>query len=261
MPDLLIELLSEEIPARMQQRAAQDLRTLVTDGLVDAGLVYESAMAFAGPRRLVLTVAGLPDASPETAQERKGPRIDAPEKALTGFARSAGLANLQNCEIRQDKKGDFYVATITKPGQPAPVIIASVIEAAVRRFPWPKSMRWGAGTLRWVRPLHAIVAILSTKDGEAQVVPLEIDGIIAGDMTRGHATMVPRPIKVTRFEDYAASLFVAKVEIDGARRRQIILADARELAFAQGLELVEDEALANEVAGLVEWPVVLMGRL
>ncbi|MFV2093486.1 MAG: glycine--tRNA ligase subunit beta, partial [Hyphomicrobiales bacterium] len=169
MSDLLIELLSEEIPARMQARAAEDLRRLVTGGLVEAGLVYEGARAFAGPRRLVLAVEGIPAASPDTTQERKGPRLNAPEQAIEGFRRGAGLNSLDDCEVRQDKKGDYYVAKITTPGRAAPVIIAEVIEAAVRRFPWPKSMRWGTGTLRWVRPLHAILATLSTKSGESEI--------------------------------------------------------------------------------------------
>jgi glycyl-tRNA synthetase beta chain len=260
MPDLLLELLCEEIPARMQARAAEDFKKLVTDRLVDAGLVYEGAKAFVTPRRLALTVEGVPVHQPSITEEKKGPRVGAPEGAIQGFLKSAGLASLADARIEKDpKKGDFYVALIEKPGRPAIDVIAEIIPDVVRGFPWPKSMRWGEGELRWVRPLHTIVATFGPQTEEPKVVPLTVDGIAAGQETRGHRFMAPKPFSVRRFDDYMAKLEKAKVVLDAARRQDIILTDARNLAFAQGFELVEDGALLAEVAGLVEWPVVLMG--
>jgi glycyl-tRNA synthetase beta chain len=260
MPDLLIELFCEEIPARMQARAAEDLKKLVTERLVDAGLVYEGAKAFVTPRRLALAVDGVPGRQPDVTEERKGPRVGAPEGAIKGFLKSAGLASISDTKVEKDpKKGDFYVALIEKPGRPAIDVIADIIPDVVRGFPWPKSMRWGAGDLRWVRPLHAIVATFGPQTEEPQVVPFTIDGIVAGQETRGHRFMAPKPFAVRRLDDYMAKLEKAKVVLDAGRRRDIILTDARTLAFAQGFELVEDETLLAEVAGLVEWPVVLMG--
>ncbi|MDD9922519.1 MAG: glycine--tRNA ligase subunit beta, partial [Boseongicola sp.] len=257
MPDLLIELFSEEIPARMQARAAEDLKRLVTDGLVEAGLTYGGAEAFATPRRLVLAIEDLLGESPAVKEERKGPRTDAPEKALEGFLRSTGLTKDQ-LEARDDKKGQVWFAVIDKPGRPAAEIIAEVVEKTIRNFPWPKSMRWGSGTLRWVRPLHSIVCVLSD-NGEANVVPLQIDGITAADTTNGHRFMAPEAIKVAGFDDYAAKLKRAQVVLSAAERADRIWNDATQMAFAQGLEVVEDKGLLAEVSGLVEWPVVLMG--
>lgn len=259
MSDLLIELFSEEIPARMQARAADDLRKLMTDGMVDAGLTYAGAAAFATPRRLTLAVEGLLDTSPTLREERKGPRTDAPEKALDGFLRSTGLRKDQ-LEVRDDKKGQVYFAVVEKPGRPAADIVAEVLEKTIRNFPWPKSMRWGAGTLRWVRPLHSILAILSDEEG-AEIVPLTVDGIASGDTTRGHRFMAPKAFSVTSFEDYAAKLKHAYVILDPAERADLIHAEATNMAFAQGLELVEDKGLLAEVAGLLEWPVPLMGEI
>ncbi len=259
MPDLLIELLSEEIPARMQKRAADDLKRLVTDGLVEAGLTYASAGAFATPRRLALSVEGLLGESPTTREERKGPRADAPEKAIEGFLRATGLAREQ-LETRATKKGDVLFAVIERPGRPAAEIVAEVLESAIRNFPWPKSMRWGAGTLKWVRPLHSILCILSDEAG-ASVVPLSLDGIAAGDTTRGHRFMAPDAFSVTSFDDYRARLKRAHVLLDGQERADHIWHEATNIAFAQGLEVVEDKGLLSEVAGLVEWPVVLMGDI
>ncbi|TAK47157.1 MAG: glycine--tRNA ligase subunit beta [Xanthobacteraceae bacterium] len=265
MPDLLLELFSEEIPARMQAKAADDLRKLVTDKLVDEGLVYEGAKAFVTPRRLALTVQGIPARQPDLKDEKKGPRVGAPEGAIAGFLKSAGLKSIDEATIQKDpKKGDFYVALIEKPGRPALDVIADILPVIVRTFPWPKSMRWGArsekpGALNWVRPLHAIVATFGIDTEEPEVVPFEVDGIRAGDTTYGHRFMVPDAIAVRRFDDYAAKLAKARVVLDPARRRDIILQDAKNLAFAQGLELVEDSGLLDEVAGLVEWPVPLMG--
>ena len=259
MPDLLIELFSEEIPARMQAKASDDLRRLVTDGLVEAGLTYAAAQAFATPRRLTLALEGLPKGSQAVREERKGPRTDAPEKALEGFLRSTGLTKDQ-LEARDDKKGQVWFAVIEKPGRDAADIVAEVLEKTIRDFPWPKSMRWGDGTLRWVRPLHSILAIL-TETGETSVVPLDIDGIRAGDTTEGHRFMRAGRFKVTSFEDYAAKLKRAQVILDPTERAERIWHDATQAAFAQGLEVVEDKGLLAEVAGLVEWPVVLMGEI
>ncbi|MFI0396834.1 glycine--tRNA ligase subunit beta [Paracoccus jiaweipingae] len=257
MPDLLIELFSEEIPARMQAKAREDLRKLVTDGLVGAGLTYAGAGAFSTPRRLTLTIQGLSPESPTTREERKGPRVDAPEKALDGFLRGAGLTR-DDLEIRDDKKGQVYFATITRPGRPAADIVAEVLDTTIRNFPWPKSMRWGTGSLRWVRPLHSIICLLSDQGG-AQVVPLTVDGIAAGDETRGHRFMAPDAFRVTGFDDYTARLRRAKVMLDPAEREAEIRAQAENLAFSRGWQIVPDDGLMRELAGLVEWPVPLMG--
>ncbi|MEM8791250.1 MAG: glycine--tRNA ligase subunit beta [Pseudomonadota bacterium] len=259
MPDLLIELFSEEIPARMQARAAEDLQKLVTDKLVEAGLTYVSAGSFVTPRRLVLTLEGLPAMTSAQREERKGPRADAPEKAIEGFLRSTGLSREQ-LEVRDDKKGQVLFAVIDRPGRAAEEVIAEAVTETVRTFPWPKSMRWGSGNLRWVRPLHAILCILSDEAG-ARVVPFEIDGIESGDTTRGHRFRAPDAFSVTSFEDYAAKLAAAKVMLDPAERQAKIAHDAEQLAFAQGLEIVEDKGLLAEIAGLVEWPVTLMGEI
>jgi glycyl-tRNA synthetase beta chain len=259
MPDLLLEFLSEEIPARMQARAVEDLRKLVTDRLVAAGLVYEGAKAFATPRRLALSVHGVPARQPDIKEERKGPRVGAPENAIAGFLKAAGLKSIKDAKVQPDKKGDFYVAVIEKQGRPAIEVIAEIVPDVVQVFPWPKSMRWGSGKLNWVRPLHSILATFGPETEEPDIVRFNVDGLSAGDETRGHRFMVPAPFKVRHFDDYVAKLEKAKVVLDPARRADIILADAKNLAFAQGFELVEDEGLLAEVAGLVEWPVTLMG--
>jgi glycyl-tRNA synthetase beta chain len=259
MPDLLLEFLSEEIPARMQARAAEDLRKLVTDRLVAAGLVYEGAKAFATPRRLTLSVHGVPARQPDIKEEKKGPRVGAPENAIAGFLKAAGLKSIKDAKVQPDKKGDFYVAVIEKQGRAAIDVIAEMIPDVVRTFPWPKSMRWGSGRLNWVRPLHSIIATFGPETEEPDIVRFSVDGLAAGDETRGHRFMAPVPFKVRHFDDYMAKLEKAKVVLDPARRADIILADAKNLAFAQGFELVEDQGLLAEVAGLVEWPVTLMG--
>ncbi|MFT7595023.1 MAG: glycyl-tRNA synthetase beta chain [Paracoccaceae bacterium] len=259
MPDLLIELLSEEIPARMQIRAAEDLKKRMTDGLVAAGLTYAGAAGLSTPRRLTLAVEGLLAASPTLREERKGPRVDAPDKAIDGFLRGAGLTRDQ-LEERDTPKGRVFFAAIEKPGRPADEIVAEVLEEVIRNFPWPKSMRWGDGTLRWVRPLQSILCILSDETG-AQVVPMAVDGYTASDTTEGHRFMAPGRFAVTSFSDYEAKLKRAYVILSPAERAAHIQADAANMAFAAGLELVEDKALLDEVAGLVEWPVVLMGEI
>ncbi|MFZ0421711.1 MAG: glycine--tRNA ligase subunit beta [Xanthobacteraceae bacterium] len=264
MPDLLLELFSEEIPARMQARAAEDLRKAVTDRLVDAGLVYEGAKAFVTPRRLTLSVHGVPVRQPDLREEKKGPRVGAPDNAIAGFLKGAGLKSIAEAKVQPDKKGDFYMAVIEKPGRAAIDVIGEILPAVIKSFPWPKSMRWGAasqspGALTWVRPLHSIVATFGPETEEPDVVAFSVGGIAAGNQTRGHRFLAPEPFTVRRFDDYQRKLGEAKVVLDPERRRDIIRTEAKQLAFAQGLEVVEDEGLLNEVAGLVEWPVVLMG--
>jgi glycyl-tRNA synthetase beta chain len=265
MPDLLLELRSEEIPARMQRKAAGDLRKILTDGLVEAGLTYEAAREYWTPRRLALDVRGLTARSKDVSEEIKGPSTAAPEQAVQGFLRKAGLSSLAEAHVHSDpKKGDFYVAHVSKPGRSAEDIIAGLVPVIIRTFPWPKSMRWGPasakpGSLRWVRPLQSILCTFGPETEEPVVVDFEIDGIRSGNITYGHRFHAPDAISVRRFDDYVTKLEAAKVVLDADRRKEIILADARNLAFANGLELVEDEGLLEEVSGLVEWPVVLRG--
>ena len=266
MPDLLLELRSEEIPARMQRKAAGDLKKLLTDGLVEAGLTYEAAREYWTPRRLTLDLRGLTARSKDVREERKGPSVSAPSQAIDGFVRAAGLSSISEAQVQSDpKKGDFYVAIISKPGRAAGEIIAELMPRIIREFPWPKSMRSGKasakpGSLKWVRPLQSIICMLGTEPEEPVLVEFEVDGISSGNVTYGHRFHAPDPFTVKRFEDYAAKLEKAKVVLDAERRKEIILSDAKNLCFAQGLELIEDEALLEEVSGLVEWPVVLMGE-
>jgi len=266
MPDLLLELFCEEIPARMQRRAATHLREAVTGALVDAGLTYEGAREYWTPRRLTLDVRGLTARSADQTEERKGPRVDAPEKAIAGFLRGAGLGSVDEAEVRSDpKKGDFLVAVIRKPGRDAEQIVAEAMPKIIRDFPWPKSMRWGAasaepGSLRWVRPLQSILCTFGPETEEPTVIDFAVDGLRAGNVTRGHRFHAGEAFAVRRFDDYAAELEKRFVILDAERRKQIIATDAQNLAFANGIELVEDDALLDEVAGLVEWPVVLMGE-
>jgi glycyl-tRNA synthetase beta chain len=278
MPDLLLELHSEEIPARMQARAAEDLRKLVTDGLVERGFIYEGARTLVTPRRLTLAVQGLPARGQDVREEKKGPRVGAPQPAIDGFLRSAGLSSIDQATIQSDpKKGDSYIAVIARPGRPTADVLTELLPDVIRAFPWPKSMRWGASSgpegksyvlgqgkgteaLRWVRPLRAILCTFATEHEEPETIRFEVDGIASGNSTFGHRFMSDgKPIAVKRLDDYLSKLEAAKVIADPARRKETILHEARQLCFAQGLELVEDEALAGEVAGLVEWPVLLMG--
>ncbi|TPN74942.1 glycine--tRNA ligase subunit beta [Mesorhizobium sp. CU2] len=266
MPDLLLELRSEEIPARMQRKAAGDLRKMLTDGLVEAGLTYEAAREYWTPRRLTLDIRGLTARSKDIREEIKGPSTTAPDQAVQGFLRKAGLSSIADAHVHSDpKKGDFYVAHISKPGRAAEEIIAELVPGIIKNFPWPKSMRWGPasakpGSLRWVRPLQSIVCTFGPETEEPVVVDFDIDGIRSGNVTYGHRFHAPDPITVRRFDDYVTKLEAAKVVLDADRRKEIILADARNIAFANGLDLVEDEGLLEEVSGLVEWPVVLMGE-
>ncbi|MER8850465.1 glycine--tRNA ligase subunit beta [Mesorhizobium australicum] len=266
MPDLLLELRSEEIPARMQRKAAGDLKKMLTDGLVEAGLTYEAAREYWTPRRLTLDIRGLNARSKDIHEDIKGPSTSAPEQAVQGFLRKAGLSSIAEAHVHSDpKKGDFYVAHISKPGRAAEEIIAGLVPDIIRNFPWPKSMRWGPasakpGSLRWVRPLQSILCTFGPETEEPVVVDFEIDGIRSGNITYGHRFLAPGEITVRRFDDYVGKLEAGKVVLDADRRKEIILADARNLAFANGLDLVEDEGLVEEVSGLVEWPVVLMGE-
>lgn len=277
MPDFLLELRSEEIPARMQRKAAGDLKKMVTDALVDAGLTYEGAREYWTPRRLTLDIRGLTARSADIKEEKKGPSTSAPQGAIDGFLRGAGLTSIDQATIKTDpKKGDFYVAYLEKPGRAAEEIIADVMPGIIRTFPWPKSMRSGFASmpkgsgyggiegkgmesLRWVRPLQSIVCTFGPEHDEVQVIPFEIDGIVASNVTYGHRFHAPDAITVKRFDDYVTSLERAKVILDAERRKDMILHDSRDIAFANGLELVEDEGLLEEVSGLVEWPQVLLG--
>jgi glycyl-tRNA synthetase beta chain len=253
--DLLLELFSEEIPARMQTQGAKDLERLVVGALSDRGLLFEGARSFAGPRRLTLAISGLPSKQPDVSEERKGPRVGAPEKAIEGFLKSAGVT-LDQCEKRADPKGDFYVAKISRKGRATADVLGEILPETIGKLPWPKSMRWGDGTFRWVRPLHRIVAMF---DGE--IVPFKVAGVASGNATLGHRFLSSGEIHVRRFEDYEKKLRAAHVIVDGAERREIIQHEAKQKAFALGLELIEDEGLLNEVMGLAEWPVVLIGTI
>ncbi|MFD1197787.1 glycine--tRNA ligase subunit beta [Brucella gallinifaecis] len=267
MPDLLLELFSEEIPARMQRKAAGDFKKMITDGLVEAGLTYEATTAYWTPRRLMLDIRGLTVRSKDVHEDVKGPSVTAPEQAIAGFLRKAGLSDVSQAHVHSDpKKGDFYVAHLTRPGRAAEEIIAELVPQVIRNFPWPKSMRWGAassrpGALRWVRPLQSILCTFGPETEETQVVEFDVDGIKSGNVTYGHRFLSDgQPIKVRRFEDYVEKLEKAFVVLDAERRKEIITQDAHNLCFASGLELVEDAGLLEEVSGLVEWPVVLMGE-
>jgi glycyl-tRNA synthetase beta chain len=255
MPDLLLELLSEEIPARMQQGGARELERLLAGALSDRGLLFEGARAFAGPRRLTLAVAGLPARQPDVSEERKGPRVGAPDKALEGFLRSAGVT-LDDCVKQSDAKSEFYVAVIRRAGRPTEEVLAEFLPRVLGEMVWPKSMRWSAGSVRWVRPLHAI---LCTYDGE--VVPFEFAGVASSNRTRGHRFLSPGEIEIRRFDDYRQKLADGHVVLDTEQRKEIVLHEARQKTFALGLELIEDDGLLEEVAGLVEWPVPFIGRI
>ena len=259
MPDLLIELLSEEIPARMQRKASSDLEKLFTEGISELGLTYESSANFSTPRRLTLVLENVSSKSLSRVEEKRGPRKDAPEKAVQGFLKSVGL-ELSQLEIRQEKKGEFYFASIRTEGRKAADIVSTVLDKTVRNFPWPKSMRWGEGSLKWVRPLHSIICILYDEDG-SKVVNIDIEGISSGDKTFGHRFMGNSDFSVNSFEDYVSKLKKEFVILDPSERAEIILQEIKNQAFAQGLELINDPNLLSEVVGLVEWPVVLMGKL
>lgn len=253
MADFLLELFSEEIPARMQPKAAEDLKRLFGAALAEAGLAADAIETHATPRRLSLVARGLPLATPDVSEERRGPRADAPAQAIEGFLKSTGLARDQ-LEERDDAKGRFLYAVIARAGRPTRDVLAEAVPAIVRSFPWPKSMRWGAGSLRWVRPLQSVVALL---DGE--VVDLDIDGIRSGRITRGHRFLSRGPVEIASAADYAPALRAAYVILSADERAKIIGDRARELAASRKLELIEDAGLLAENAGLTEWPVPLIG--
>lgn len=255
MPDLLLELFSEEIPARMQAAAAKDLERLVVGALSDRGLLFESIKTFSGPRRLTLVIGGLPAQQKDVEEERKGPRVGAPEKAIEGFLRSAGVT-LEQCVKENDGKGEFYVARIKRAGRATADVLAELLPETLAKLPWPKSMRWPGSPVRWVRPLHAIVCTL---DGD--IVPFSFAGVESGNTTHGHRFLSKGAIEVRRFDDYEKKLHDARVVIAAENRRDVILNDMKQKAFALGLEWIEDQGLADEVSGLAEWPVVLIGKI
>ena len=261
MADLLLEIFSEEIPARMQARAAEDLKRLVCDGLTAAGLEYESAAAYVTPRRLALSVEGLPLTQPDVTEERRGPRVGAPEQALAGFLKANNLASIDACEQRDTGKGVFYFLTVEKRGAATQDVLPELLVEAIRKLPWPKSMIWGEADFRWVRPLQSILCLFN---GQALPGRLDLGGgreILFGDRTRGHRFLAPAELTVDNAEDYKAKLKAAKVILDPAERRAAILSQAEALAARAGLVLKQDDALLEEVTGLVEWPVALMGRI
>lgn len=255
MPELLLELFSEEIPARMQARAAEDLRALVCDELAKAQLPYTGAAAHVTPRRLAVVVDGLPERQADVREERRGPRADAPEKAIEGFLRGAGLTRDQ-VEARETPKGTFLFAVVETRGRATNAVLADILPAAIQRLPWPKSMRWGNHALRWVRPLHAIVCLF-----DGAVVPFAVGPVTTGAATRGHRFLAPDAFAVTGFADYRDRLAAAFVLIDRAERRERIRKAADLLASAEGLTVRADLGLLEEVTGLVEWPVVRLGRI
>jgi glycyl-tRNA synthetase beta chain len=262
MAELLLELLSEEIPARMQTRAADDLRRLVADGLKAAGLAFSDARAFATPRRLALVVDGLPASRPDVSEERRGPRVGAPEQAVQGFLKGAGLASLDQAEKRDTGKGEFWFAVLRKKGGPTADVLPAVIDAAMKALPWPKSMKWGSGTMQWVRPLQGIVALFDGKVLAGEVSPGgRMAPIRFGDTTRGHRFLSKGEFQVSGFADYVAKLRAAHVVLDPAERKKIILDGAQKLTVEAQVALKTDEGLLEEVAGLVEWPVPLLGTI
>ncbi|MBT7757708.1 MAG: glycine--tRNA ligase subunit beta [Rhodospirillaceae bacterium] len=253
MADLLLELFGEEIPARMQARAADDLKRLVCDGLKAAELPFETAAAHVTPRRLILHITGLPEAQPDVREEKRGPKVDAPETAIEGFLRGNGLSRDQ-CEERELPKGTFLFAVIERQGRPTAEVLSEILPKTFADLPWPKSMRWGRGTTRWVRPLQSILALF---DGAA--VPLTFADVESGAQTRGHRFHAPETFTVSDFADYQGKLASANVVIDAGERRRTIAEGARRLAGDAGLTLVEDDGLVAEIAGLVEWPVPMLG--
>ncbi|EKE78203.1 glycine--tRNA ligase subunit beta [Oceanibaculum indicum] len=261
MADLLLEIFSEEIPARMQARAAEDLKRLVCDGLTAAGLEYESAAAYVTPRRLALSVEGLPLTQPDVTEERRGPRVGSPEQALAGFLKANNLASIDACEQRDTGKGVFYFLTVEKRGAATQDVLPELLVEAIRKLPWPKSMIWGESDFRWVRPMHSILCLFN---GQALPGRLDLGGgreILFGDRTRGHRFLAPAELAADNAEDYKAKLKAARVILDPAERRAAILSQAEALASKAGLVLKPDEALLDEVTGLVEWPVALLGRI
>ncbi len=257
MPELLLELFSEEIPARMQGRAAEDLKRLVTDKLKAAGLAFTRADSYVTPRRLALVVDGLPEKQPDITEEKKGPRVGSPAAAIQGFLKGAGLSSLEQCEKRTVGKAEFWFAVVRRQGLATADVLASALTAAIHELPWPKSMRWGEHHFVWVRPLHRLVGLFA-----GQVVPMKLAfGLASGDRTYGHRFLAAHEIQVRDFADYKGKLQQAKVVLDPVERRDVILRKADEAAKREGLTVKNDPGLLDEVTGLVEWPVVLLGSI
>ena len=260
MAEFLVELLSEEIPARMQARAAAELERLMLAGLAEAGLAHGTAASYVTPRRLALVVKDLPARQPDVTEEKKGPKEGAPEQALAGFMKANGLGDIAEASLRETPKGKFYFIERQIPGRPSPEVLAEILIATLQKFSWPKSMRWGANSFRWVRPLHGILALFDGKALEGGL-DLGVDSLAFSGQTSGHRFLSPAAFSVTGFADYREKLTAAKVMLDPAARHALIAKEARALAQAQGMSLKADDALLAEVAGLVEWPVVLMGEI
>ena len=262
MAELFLELLSEEIPARMQARASEDFKRLICDGLKAAGLAFGDAKAFATPRRLALVVDGLPATRADVSEEKRGPRVGAPDQAVQGFLKGAGLASLDQAEKRDTGKGEFWFAVVTRKGGPTADALPGIIDAAMKALPWPKSMKWGSGTMQWVRPLQGIVALFDGKVLAGEVSPGgQMAPVVFGGTTRGHRFLSSGAITVTGFDDYVAKLRAAHVILDPAERKKIIAERAEKLCADAGVVLRKDDGLMDEVAGLVEWPVPLMGTI
>ncbi|MBI4967497.1 MAG: glycine--tRNA ligase subunit beta [Rhodospirillales bacterium] len=256
MAEFLLELFSEEIPARMQARAAEDLQRLVGEGLKAAGLSFTKAQAFVTPRRLALVVDGLPLAQPDLTEEKRGPRDGAPQAAIDGFLKAAGLSSLDQCEKRDTGKGVFWFAVVEKKGRASADVLLDIVQSTLAQFPWPKSMRWGSGRASWVRPLQSILCLF-----DRQVVPVRFAGIEAGTMSRGHRFLAPDSFAVTDFADYRKKLEAAFVILDAEARKTRIKAELAKLAQAENLIVRDDPGLLDEVAGLVEWPVAYLGAI
>ncbi|MCA8903119.1 MAG: glycine--tRNA ligase subunit beta, partial [Hyphomonas sp.] len=258
MAELLLELFSEEIPARMQAKAEADLAGALEKALGEAGLSWKSLTACSGPRRLTVSIEGLSERSADVKEEKKGPKVGAPDKAIEGFLRGAGLTDISQATVQSDpKKGDFYVAVIETPGRDATDIIAEAVPAIIRGFHWPKSMRWASGDLRWVRPLQRIVCVL-----DGAVVPFDLDGIASGNEVEGHRVHGRGPYTVTGWKDYAKQLEgKGHVKLTRAARREVILKGIQDVCAKAGLDWVEDQGLLEEVTGLAEWPVVVLGNM
>ncbi len=255
MAELLLELFSEEIPARMQARAADDLKGLLLEALTANGLTHETAQAHSTPRRLTVVINGIPEAQEDVREERRGPRADAPEKAIEGFLKGAGVSRDQ-VEEREMPKGTFLFAVIERKGQATAEVLPGLVEGAIAKLPWPKSMRWGDRPERWVRPLHSILCLFG-----GTTVPASFGPVTSGNTTRGHRFHAPDAFEVTDFADYQAKLETARVVLDRESRKAVIDSRARALAAAEGLTLKDDPGLLDEVAGLVEWPVPLIGSI
>ena len=255
MPELLLEILSEEIPARMQENATEDLKRIVVKGLNDIGLDFVSANSYVTPRRIAVVVDGLPNNTPEVSEERRGPRVDAPKKAIDGFVGGLGLT-LNDLEKRKTEKGEFYFAVLSKTGQKTVVLLKGLLEEAISKVPWPKSMRWASNTERWVRPIHSLICIF-----DGNVIPVSYGSCTADRKTSAHRFLTNALVEVADFADYKKTLETGYVLIDPKDRRSKILGEIEILATKEQLTLLEDQALLDEVVGLVEWPIALMGHM